>query len=103
VHAHVRTLLRLRQETPALRRGKTVNLHVADRSWAYARVLEGRAVVVAINTDGAEATLDLPAAPLGLADGTRLRDRVGSLGEGTIEGGRLRLTLPPGSSGVFVP
>ena len=103
VHAHVRALLRLRQETPALRRGKTVNLHVADRSWAYARVLDGRAVVVAINTDGAPATLDLPAAPAGLADGARLRDRVGSLGEAAVEGGRLRLTLPPGSSGVFVP
>ena len=103
VHAHVRALLRLRQETPALRRGKTVNLHVADRSWAYARVLDGRAVVVAINTDGAPAILDLPAAPAGLADGARLRDRVGSLGEVAVEGGRLRLTLPPGSSGVFVP
>jgi hypothetical protein len=99
----VRALLRLRQETPALRRGKTVNLHVADRSWAYARVLDGRAVVVAINTDAAPVTLDLPAAPTGLAEGTRLRDRVGALGEAAVEGGRLRLTLPPGSSGVFVP
>ena len=103
VHAHVRALLRLRQETPALRRGKTVNLHVADRSWAYARVLDGRAVVVAINTDAAPVTLDLPASPAGLAEGTRLRDRVGALGEAAVEGGRLRLTLPPGSSGVFVP
>jgi len=103
VHAHVRTLLRLRQETPALRRGKTVNLHLADRSWAYARVLDGRAAVVAINTDAAPATLDLPAVPAGLADGARLRDRVGSLGEAAVEGGRLRLTLPPRSSGVFAP
>ena len=103
VHAHVRSLLRLRQETPALRRGKTVNLHVADRSWAYARVLDGRAIVVAINTDGASATFDLPAAPAGLADGTQLRDRVGSLGEVAVQGGRLRLTLPPASSGVFAP
>jgi neopullulanase len=103
VHAHLRTLLRLRQETPALRRGKTVNLHVADHTWAYARVLDGRAVVVAINTEAAPVTLDLPTAPIGLADGTRLRDRVGALGEVTIEGGRLRLTLSPGSSGVFMP
>ncbi len=99
VHAHVRALLRLRQETPALRRGKTVNLHVADRSWAYARVLDGRAVVVAINTDAAPVTLDLPAAPAGLAEGARLRDRVGALGEAAVEGGRLRLTLPPAHRG----
>ena len=101
VHAHVRSLLRLRQETPALRRGKTVNLHVADRSWAYARLLDGHAAVVAINTDGAPTTLDLPAGPAGLVDGERVRDRVGTLGEAAVEGGRLRLTLPPGSSGVF--
>ena len=44
-----------------------------------------------------------PEPPAGLAEGTRLRDRVGSLGEASVEGGRLRLTLPPGSSGVFVP
>ncbi len=65
VHAHVRALLRLRQETPALRRGKTVNLHVGDHSWAYARVLDGRVAVVAISTDAAPVTLDLPAAPAG--------------------------------------
>ena len=103
VHAHVRTLLRLRQEAPALRRGKTVNLHVADKSWAYARVLDGRVVVVAINTDASPATVDLPTAPVGLAAGARLRDRLGSLGEVVVEGGRLRLTLPAGSSGVFTP
>jgi glycosidase len=103
VHAHVRSLLRLRQETKALRRGKTVNLHVADHSWAYARVLDGRAVVVAINTDPAPVTLDLPAAPLGLPAGSRLRDRLGSLGEVTMEGERLRLSLPARSSGVFTP
>jgi len=103
VHAHVRTLLRLRQETPALRRGKTVNLHLADRTWAYARVLDGRAAVVAINTDTAPAILDLPAAPAGLAEGARLRDRVGTVGEAVVQGGRLRLTLPPSSSGVFTP
>ncbi len=103
VHAHVRALLRLRRLTPALRRGKTVNLHVADRSWAYARVLDGQAAVVAINTDQAPTSLDLPAGPAGLVDGARLLDRVGSLGEAVVEGGRLRLTLPPGSSGVFTP
>jgi neopullulanase len=103
VHAHVRTLLRLRQETPALRRGKTVNLHVADHAWAYARVLDGRAVVVAINTDRVPVVLDLPAAPLGLPDGSHLRDRVGTLGEVTVEGGRVRLDLRASSSGVLVP
>jgi glycosidase len=103
VHAHVRALLRLRQATPALRRGATVNLHVDDRTWVYARLLDGQAAVVGINTGGEAVSLDLPAAPLGLADGTTLVDRVGSLVGARVEAGRLRLSLPPGSSGVFTP
>jgi glycosidase len=102
VHAHVRALLRLRQETKALRRGRTVNLHVADRVWAYARVLEGQAVVVGFNTGDAAVTLDLEA-PAGLADGVRLRDRLGAFGEAVVRSGRLRLTLAPASSGVLLP
>ena len=103
VHAHVRTLLHLRQATPALRRGRTVNLHVADKVWLYARVLDGGAALVGLSTGDAAVALDLPAAPLGLADGTRLHDRLGSLGDATVDGGRLHLTLPPASSGVFLP
>ena len=103
VHAHVRALLKLRQANPVLRRGRTVNLHVADKTWAYARVLDGQAAIVALNTGSGTQTLDLPAAPLGLPDGTALTDRVGSLAGAKVEEGRLRLTLPPGSSGVFLP
>jgi glycosidase len=103
VHAHLRALLRLRKTTPALRRGRTVNLHVADKTWAYARVLDGQVAIVGLNTGDKAETLDVPAAPLGLADGTPLRDRVGSLGEVAVQEGRLRLVLPPGSSGVFTP
>jgi glycosidase len=103
VHAHVRALLRLRQSTAALRRGRTVNLHVADKSWVYARVLEGQVALVGLNTGGAAETLDLSAESLGLADGTPLRDRVGSLGDTAVRAGRLRLSLPAGSSGVFTP
>jgi glycosidase len=103
VHAHVRALLRLRQATPALRRGRTVNLHVADKAWVYARLLGETVAVVGLNTGGTTETLDLPAAALGLADGTRLGDAVGPLGEATVEAGRLRLSLAPASCGVFVP
>jgi glycosidase len=103
VHDHVRALLNLRQEIGALRRGRTVNLHVADKAWVYARVLDGQVAVVGINTGEKAQALDLDAAPLGLGEGSRLRDRIGSLGEAAVEGGRLRLALPPGSSGVFVP
>jgi glycosidase len=102
VHAHVRALLRLRQETKALRRGRTVNLHVADGSWAYARALDGQVAVVAINTDAAPATLDLPAAPAGLGDGAPLADRLSSGARADVSDGRLRLVVPARTSAVFV-
>jgi glycosidase len=100
VHAHVKAVLTLRQATPALRRGRMVNLHVADTTWVYARLLEGRPVVVAFNTGAARVTLDLPAGRVLLADGN-LEERLHSGAEARVEGGRLRLSLPPGSSAVF--
>jgi glycosidase len=103
VHAHVKALLALRRATPALRRGRTMNLHVADRTWVYARLHEGRPAVVAFNTGAERATLDLPAGPLSLADGSPLEERLHSGAEGRVEGGCLRLSLPPGSSAVFTP
>jgi glycosidase len=102
VHAHLKALLTLRQGTPALRRGRTMNLHVADTAWVYARVLEGRAVVVAFNTDAVPATLDVPAGPAGLADGTPLEDRLGSGATARVEGDRLRIALPARESAIFV-
>jgi glycosidase len=103
VHAHLRALLALRQATPALRRGRTANLHVADKTWVYARMLDGRAAVVAFNTGDGPATLDLAAGSAGLADGAPLVDRLRSGAEARVESGRLRLSLPPGSSAVFLP
>jgi glycosidase len=104
VFARVKALLRLRHETPALRRGATRNLHVADKVWVYARVTDGsKPALVAFNTGGADETLDLAAAPAGLGEGARLTDRLGSGLTAAVEGGRLRLTLPAGVSAVLLP
>jgi glycosidase len=100
VFAHVRRLLHLRRDLKALRRGRSVNLHIADRAWAYARTHEGQVAVIALNTDAAPVTIDTPTAPIGLADGTRLEDRLEGLPV-TVEGGQLRLTLPATSSAVL--
>jgi len=102
VFEHVRRLLRLRQETAALRRGRTVNLSVADKTWVYARVLDGRAAVVALNTGETEATIDAAAEPALLPDGLVMEDRLGSPVKATVSGGRLRLTLAAGSSALFL-
>jgi glycosidase len=104
VHARVRSLLRLRAGTPALRRGAMRNLHVDDRTWVYARVLDGTSpAVVAFNTGDAPASLDVAAGPAFLPDGARLRDRLGSGLAATVDGGRLRLALPPRTAAVLLP
>jgi glycosidase len=103
VHAHVKALLALRRATPALRRGRTANLHVGEKTWVFARALEGPAAVVAFNTGAAAATVDVDASPAGLVDGAALVERLGSGAEARVEAGRLRLSLPAASSAVFLP
>jgi glycosidase len=99
VFEHVRSLARLRAEMGPLRGGSTVNLAVDEHAWAYARMGDGQTVVVALNNAPTVATID--AAAGGLPDGTRLVDRLGSAGEATVEGGRLRLRISGWSSAVF--
>ncbi len=101
VFAHVRRLCRLRAELGPLRGGATANLAVGERTWVYARKKDGQTVIVALNNGGSVATIDVPAAAAGLADGTVLVDRLGSLAEASVEGSRLHITLPGWSSAVY--
>jgi len=103
VFAHLRTLLHLRREQVALRRGDTVNLLVGEQTWAYARFHEGKVVLVALNNGTAEASLDLPAGPAGLGEGRHLRDRLSGGTEARVVEGRVRLTLPARSAVVLSP
>ncbi len=102
VFQHVRRLTGLRRQLPALRGGATADLMVSDHQWVYSRKRDGQVVVVALNNGEAAATIDAPASPTGLANGTVLADRLD--GSGTrVEAGRIRITLPGWSSAVLVP
>ena len=103
VFDHVRRVVSLRTELPALRRGTLLSLAVSDTAYAYARLLDGRPVVVAINNARETATLEAPAGSLGLAEGVILVDRLGAASEVRVEGGRLKLTLPARAGGIWVP
>jgi glycosidase len=103
VFEHVRRLARLRKEEPALRRGRLVQLLAADTAYVYARVHEGRTVVVAFNSGAGPLSADLDAAPAGLAAGARLRDALGGAGQAAVDGTRLRLTVPARSAAVLTP
>ena len=79
-----------------------VDLLVGEQTWAYARVFEGRAAVIALNTGETEATIDAAAEPALLPEGVVMDDRLGSPAKATVSGGRLRLTLAAGSSALFL-
>ncbi|HEX6739336.1 MAG TPA: alpha-amylase family glycosyl hydrolase, partial [Vicinamibacteria bacterium] len=100
---HLRRLLKLRAELAPLRRGTLTHLVVGEATYAYARVHEGQAVVVALNNGSAAAELEIPVAGLGLREGASLGDRLGHAGPAQVRDGRLRLRLPPRAAAVLVP
>ncbi|PYS87882.1 MAG: alpha-amylase [Acidobacteria bacterium] len=98
---HMRLLGQLRRELEPLRRGTLVNLYVADQQWAYARKTERDVVIVAFNNDTKRATFEFDARPTGLADGTRLIDRLNVVQDLQINGGKLKVTLPAREAAIF--
>lgn len=101
VFERVRTLGRLRAELPALRRGRHVSLAVSEQAYAFARVGGGEPVVVMLNNADGPADLEVPAAPAGLAEGTAVGDRLGGATRLRVEGGRLRVSLPPRAAALY--
>jgi len=103
VHDHLRRLARLRAELPPLRNGRLVNLLVEEQAWVFARSVDGQTpVLIAINNAAEAATLAVPAAGAGLADGAVLADRLGSAPELKVADGLLRIPLAPRSAAIYV-
>jgi glycosidase len=102
VFDHLRTLLRFRRDSNALRRGAMIHLAVDEQIYAYARTTERETVLVAINNGGNVADIKMPVSALRLAEGTTLTDLLG----GTpvqIVNGHVTVSLPARSSGVWRP
>ncbi len=99
---HLARLGQLRQELEPLRRGKSLDLLDEDQQMAYARVTEKEAVLVVFNNDAkpVEVSFDVSMIkPFGAK--AALADRLGNLGEVTVTGGKVSLTMPARSGGVF--
>jgi glycosidase len=94
VFEHVRKALRLRAEIEPLRRGRMLHLAINEQSYAFARFTDRKTVIVAFNNHTQPETIEavIPR-DLKLADGTLLRNRLGSGAEVRIENGKLKFTL----------
>ena len=100
--SHVRAVMHLRQELEPLRRGRLTHLLIGEQTYAFARVTPSGTVVVALNNAAGSSSVEIDVTPIQLAEGTRLRDRLGAAGEAVVKGGGVRLTLGPRSAAVFV-
>lgn len=98
---YIRRLTTLRRELEPLRKGKLVNLYVAEQQYAYARRTSNSAVIVVFNNDSKEAEIEFDVTPVGLKDGASLRDRLGVAKNVNVGTGKLRVTLPQRSVAVL--
>jgi glycosidase len=89
-----RSLLRLRREHTALRRGALLDLHFDEDSYAYARRDASETIIVALNRAAAPKELNVPAAYLELQDGARLEPLLVAQDRPVVAAGSLKLTVP---------
>jgi glycosidase len=75
--SYVRDLLHLRQESPALQRGRFIHFAPVDEVYVYFRIREGSTMMVAVNNNDAEKTLSCARFREYLPEGTTLRQRMG--------------------------
>ena len=98
---HLRKLNHLHAELAPLRGGSQINLYQTEKQWAYARILNGEVVVVALNNDHSPATFTVPVTAAGLHDGATLTDRLGDAAAINVAQGKVSITLPARSGAVY--
>lgn len=93
---HIKTLGRIRRRNPALWMGRYKELALTNRQYAFARILDGNMVVVAVNNDENPANMWIPLP----ADVENLKD--GVTGETIFpDNGKIEVTLKPCGSIVL--
>jgi glycosidase len=101
VFEHLQKLIRIRKELEPLRRGGLVNLFASEQQYAYARMTDREAVVIVINNDTKEASVEFEVGGESLFNGVVLSDRLGLAGDVRVELGKIRVKLPARSSAIF--
>ena len=107
VQSYYTTLAHLRKQYPVLRNGTFMTLLTGDtqesgtapNTYAYARVLNGSAAVIAMNNGSASNAASIPVSGL-FSDGTQLQDAVSGANY-SVSGGNISITLA-GLSGVLL-
>ncbi|HYY56097.1 MAG TPA: alpha-amylase family glycosyl hydrolase, partial [Pyrinomonadaceae bacterium] len=98
---HIRKVARLHAELEPLRRGALRNLYVSEQQYAYARETARASVIVVINNDSREATVEFKVPAQNLSEGSALVDRLGASGDVLVRGGALKVNMPARSASIF--
>jgi glycosidase len=90
----LKTLVQMRKDVPAFRRGGFQALAVQDSPacCAYARTLEGQPAIAAVNAGNEPVTMEIPVNGLGLNEGQRLRELTGG-SDMVVRDGKIQATL----------
>lgn len=109
VQSYYTVLAHLRKQYPVLRKGSFVTLLTGDtqqastapNTYAYARVLNGQAALIAMNNGSARNRASVPVNGL-FPDGTQLQDAP-SGAKYSVRGGQVAITLAPWTGVVLLP
>ena len=101
VFARLKRLAQLRAQLEPLRRGKLINLFVADQQYAFARATAQEVVCVVFNNDEKAAMVEFPAAAIQAQSGTVWIDQLATVPEIKVEGDTVRIQMPPKSAAIF--
>ncbi len=90
----IKTLVKMRKDVPALRRGGFQALVAQDSPacFAFARTLEGQPAVAAVNANDAPVNLEIPVQEIGLVDGQQLRGVIDG-SEMVVRDGKIQVLL----------
>jgi glycosidase len=101
VFDHLHSLIALRRELEPLRQGKLLTLAADQHVYAYARTTGQQTVIIIINNDTQDHTLELNTEPALLDYGSSLVDRLGAAREIRLTGRMLHVKLPARSASVI--
>ena len=95
--ALIAALGKIRQQTPALSYGSYTELQLTNRQYAFARNLDGVSVIVTVNNDDNDASMNVPAGNTSEYIGTLTGQHV------KVQGGRINVTVRGNFGEIWVP
>ena len=93
----IAALGKIRQNTPALMYGEYKELELQTTRFAYARILDGKSVIITVNNADNEVSMDLQAGNCAEYIGALTGEKV------SVNGGRIQVRVPANFGEIWIP